>query len=81
VSIAYAGVEMHFVAAELLIQHSDKCLAFVGTDLAAIVAPHPPIANSHQIAAKSGLSFANRNVHAASLNGTPASIVYLWVIP
>jgi hypothetical protein len=72
---------MHFIAAELLIQSGDKNLAFVGTDLPAIIAPHPLIANGYQIAAKNCLTSANRNVHATSLNGASALIIHLWVIP
>jgi hypothetical protein len=78
--VANAGVEMHFIAAKLLIQRSDESLAFAGTDVPATIAPHPPVAYSYQIAAKNDLSFVNRNVHATSLNGAPASIIYLRVI-
>jgi len=79
-SIAHARVEMHFIAAKLLIQSSDKSLAFASTDVPAAIAPHPPIANSYQIAAKNDLSFVNRNILATSLNGAPALTIYLRVI-
>jgi len=79
-SIADTRIEMHFIAAKLFIQTSDKSLAFPSTDTPATVAPHPPFSNSYQIAAKNSLSFVNRYTHAMSLNGAPAPIIYLRVI-
>jgi hypothetical protein len=78
--IAHARIKMHFITAKLFIQSSDKSLAFASADMPATVAPHPPVANGYQIAAKNGLSFVNRNAHAVSLNGAPSSIIYLRVI-
>jgi hypothetical protein len=79
-SIAYTRIETHSVTAQFFIQAGDKSLAFAGTDMPGTVTPHPPVANGHQIAAKSSLSFVNGNAHAMSLNGAPTTIVYSRVI-
>jgi hypothetical protein len=78
--ITHARIEMHFITAQLFIQTNDEGSAFASTDVPATVAPHPPVSNSYQITAKNGLPFVNRNVHATSLNGAPAPIIYLGVI-
>jgi hypothetical protein len=79
-SVAHTRIKMHFIAAKLFVQTSDKSSAFASTDMPATIAPHPPVANGYQIAAKNGLSFVNRHTHALSLNGAPAPIIYLRVI-
>jgi hypothetical protein len=79
-SIAHPRIEMHVIAAKLFVQSSNKLLTFACTNMPRAVAPHPPVANSHQIAAKNGLSFVNRNAHAMSLDGTPPPIIYLRVV-
>ncbi len=71
---------MHVVAAELFVQSGNKVLTFAGTNMSTAVAPHPPVPNSHQIAAKDGLSFVNWNAHAMSLDGAPPPIIYLRVV-
>jgi hypothetical protein len=78
--VAHARIKMHFIAAKIFIQTGDKSSAFTTTDMSATIAPHSPVANSYQIAAKNDLSFINRNAHTLSFNGTPAPIVYLRVI-
>jgi len=80
VSVADAGIKMHFIATKLFIQASDKRLGFASTNMPTAITPHPPVANAHQIAAKNGISFFYGNAHTPSLNGTPAAIVYLRVI-
>jgi hypothetical protein len=79
-SIAHARIKVHFITAKLFIQTSNEGLAFVSADMPATIAPHPPIANGYQIAAKNDLFLVNRNAHAVSLDGTPAPIIYLRVI-
>jgi hypothetical protein len=79
-SIADARIEMQLVIAQLLVQSGNEGLCFVSTDMAAAIAPHFPIAHSHQIAAKDDFTFVYRHAHATSLNGTPPTIIYLRVV-
>jgi hypothetical protein len=79
-SVAYTWIELNLIAAKLLVQARNESPPFVGTDMPTTVAPHPPFANSHQIAAKNGLSFLNGKTHTTTLDGTPASIIHPGVI-
>jgi hypothetical protein len=79
-SIAYAGTKMDLIATKLLVQTGDKGSSFVGTDMPAAIAPHSPIADGYQIAAKNNLTFVDRDAHTVSLNGAPPSIIYPRVI-
>jgi len=79
-SIAHSGIKVYPIAAKFFVQRSNKVLTLAGTNVTATVAPHPPVANSHQIAAKDNLSVVDGNAHAMSLNGAPAPIIYLRVV-
>jgi hypothetical protein len=79
-SIAHSGIERYIVAAEFFVQSGNKVSTFAGSNMPATVAPHPPVANTHQIASKNSLSFINGNAHAMSLNGATSPIIYLRVI-
>ena len=70
--IADAGIEMQVVVAKVFVQTGNKNSGLPSTDKPATIAPHPPVANSHQAAAKNDISFAERNTHALSFNGAPA---------